>query len=151
MKFISLIFALALSFSTSAVIADGGGSGGGSGAKDPKPVPAKVIRLVESEQFDRALVELKAFVKEEKKNADAWNWLGYSQRSTGDLDGSLKSYEKALRLDKKHLGANEYLGELYVMRGNMKKANKQLKRLAKYCGDCDEYQKLKGVIENAQG
>ena len=54
-----------------------------------------------------------------------------------------------LRLDRRHLGANEYLGELYVMMGKMKKAKKQLKKLAKYCGDCDEHRKLAEVISNS--
>lgn len=144
-----LILIASFLLSTSQVSADGGGSGGGTTAKDAKPVPAKAIRLVESEQFDRAIEELQAFVADEQNNPDAWNWLGYSQRSTGDLDGSLRSYNKALKLDKRHLGANEYLGELYIMRGDMNKAMKQLKRLEKYCGDCDEYKKLEEVIANA--
>ena len=36
------------------------------------------------------------------------------------------------------------------MRGQMKKANKQLKRLAKYCGDCEQYEKLAEVSRNSQ-
>ncbi len=137
------VLALTLALFTSPSWADGGSSG-------PDPVPSKVVRLVESEQYDRALPLLEDFVMKNKKSADGWNWLGYSQRSTGDLDGALKSYKKALRLDRKHLGANEYLGELYVMMGNMKKAKKQLKKLAKYCGDCDEHQKLAEVISNSE-
>lgn len=147
MKKTLLILVSILTFSISPLWADSGSSS----PSDVKPVPAKAVRLVEAEQFDRAVVELNEFVKEEKKNPDAWNWLGYSQRSTGDLDGSLASYKKALKLDKKHLGANEYLGELYVMRGDMKNAKKQLERLAKYCGDCEEYKKLEEVIQNAAG
>ena len=140
------LFLLALITFSLPIWADGGSSGGSG---DPDPVPDKIVRLVESEQYERAIAELKTFVKTEKKNPDAWNWLGYSQRTVGDLKASLKSYKKALRLDRKHLGANEYLGELYVMLGNMKKANKQLKKLAKYCGDCEQYKKLEQVIENA--
>ncbi len=146
---IEFIFAslLGLLLSTAA-FADGGGSST-DGYKHVEPLPAKIERLIESEQYERAEEELKIYVKKEKKNPDAWNWLGFSQRLNGDLDGSLKSYKKALRLDKKHLGAHEYLGELYVMRGEMKKAKKQLKKLAKLCGECEQYQKLSEVIEKA--
>ena len=136
-------FAILLSMMAATAWADGEAGG-------PEPVPSKIVRLVESEQYDRAIPQLEQFVRVNKKSADGWNWLGYSQRSTGDLDGALKSYKKALRLDRKHLGANEYLGELYVMRGQMKKANKQLKKLAKYCGDCEQHQKLAEVIRNSQ-
>lgn len=134
-------------FSFQAATADGGG---GSSDREPDPVPAEIVQLIENEQFEKAKAELEAFIKKEKQSADAWNWLGYSQRSTGDLDGSLKSYKRALRLDRKHLGANEYLGELYIMRGNLGKAKKQLKKLAKYCGDCEQHQKLAEVIKNAE-
>ncbi|MEJ2176803.1 MAG: tetratricopeptide repeat protein [Gammaproteobacteria bacterium] len=124
--------------------------GGGGSSEPPEPMPAEITQLIDTEQYDKAEKELKQFVKKEKKNADAWNWLGYSQRSNGDLKGSLKSYKTALRLDRKHLGANEYLGELYIMLGEMKKAKKQLKKLAKYCGDCEQHQKLAEVIKNAE-
>jgi len=142
MKLVISLFVLGLMTVMHPLWADGGSDG-------PDPVPDKIIRLIDSEQYDRAAAELKTFVNIEKKNADAWNWLGYSQRSLGDLDASLKSYKKALRIDRKHLGANEYLGELYVMRGEMDKAQKQLSKLAKYCGDCDQFEKLQEVISNA--
>ncbi len=131
--------------------AGGGGSSSSSSSSAPAPVPGDITQLIEEENFERAVMELRSFVRKEKRNADAWNWLGYSQRKTGDLKNSLKSYKKALRLDKRHLGANEYLGELYVMQGKLKKANKQLKRLAKYCGDCEEFQDLKEMISSNGG
>jgi Flp pilus assembly protein TadD len=142
--FVFLVFGII--FSLHPVYADGGGGS----SKPPEPVPAEITQLIDTEQYDKAEKELKLFVRKEKKNADAWNWLGYSQRSIGDLEGSLKSYKTALRLDRKHLGANEYLGELYIMLGEMKKAKKQLKKLAKYCGDCEQHQKLAEVINNAE-
>ncbi len=129
--------------------AGGGGSGNSSsGSGGPAPVPEEIPRLIENEEYDRAIIELRSFVRKEKKNADAWNWLGYSLRKTGDFKNSLKSYKKALRIDKKHLGANEYLGELYVMQGDIKNANKQLKKLARYCDDCEQYQDLAQMIKN---
>ena len=124
--------------------ADGGSSDG------PNPVPSKITRLIESEQYDRAIKELTYFLRRERKSADGWNWLGYSQRSVGDFEGALKSYTKALKIDRQHLGANEYLGELYVMQGDMDSAREQLVKLEDYCGDCDEYRKLAEVIANSQ-
>ena len=69
------------------------------------------------------------------------------KRQTGALEASLKSYKKALRLDRKHLGANEYIGELYLQMDRPKKARKYLKRLARYCDDCEEYRDLKAAVE----
>ncbi len=123
---------------------------GDMGTGGPDPVPSRVMDLVESEQYESAIVELKSYLKRERKSADGWNLLGYSQRSSGDLDGALASYKRALKIDRRHLGANEYLGRLYVMRGDLDNARKQLATLEKYCGDCDEYQKLAEVIANSQ-
>ena len=141
-------FGLISLFFVGVVSADGNSSASSSSSGyTPEPVPDRIVRLVESEQYSKAVEALQEFIKTEKKNPDAWNWLGFSQRKSGDLGNSLKSYKKALKLDKKHLGANEYLGELYLMQGNVKKAKKQLKRLAKYCGDCEQYKLLKKSIK----
>ncbi len=72
--------------------------------------------------------------------------MGYSERKNGNFKASLKAYKKALRIDRKHLGANEYLGELYLMTDKLNLAKKQLKRLAKYCGDCEQHQILSASI-----
>jgi len=139
------IFGLFLSISA---LADGGG-GSVESYKHVEPLPAHIESLITSERYADAESELKKFVKKEKQNPDAWNWLGFSQRLNGDLDGSLKSYKKALRLDGEHLGAHEYLGELYLMRGQPKKAKKQLKKLKSLCGECEQYKKLSEAITKA--
>ena len=54
------------------------------------------------------------------KKADIYNLLGFSYRksSNPDLDKSYDAYMTALEHDPKHAGAHEYLGELYMMRGD---------------------------------
>jgi tetratricopeptide (TPR) repeat protein len=120
--------------------------GGGGSSSSADPLPDNIPALVDSGQYQKAIIALEDFISDEKKNPDAWNYLGYSQRNVGLLDESLKSYKKALKLDRKHLGANEYIGELYLMLNDPKKAKKHLKRLSKYCGDCEQYQDLDQAI-----
>jgi hypothetical protein len=56
-------------------------------------------------------------------------------------------YNEALRIDPKHKGANEYLGEAYLMVGNLPKAKEQLATLDKICFlPCKEYSELKTSI-----
>ena len=122
------------------VNADGGGSYVTS-------LPEAISALVENEQFADAVPALKKFIRNERNNADAWNLLGYSQRKVGMLDKSLKSYKKALGLDPQHLGAHEYIGELYLMMNKPKKAKKHLKRLKRYCGECEQTLELAEEIK----
>ena len=66
---------------------------------------------------------------------------------TGALDKAFLHYDKALAIDPKHLGAHEYLGEAYLMAGNLPKAEEHLKILDGLCFlPCDEYTKLKKVV-----
>ena len=111
-------------------------------------LPEDIQEMVDNEQFEQAIVELKDFIVDERKNADAWNLLGFSQRKTGLLDESLVSYKKALRLDRKHIGAHHYISELYLTLGDIGKAKKHLAKLMKYCGDCDQYEDLAETIDN---
>ena len=60
----------------------------------------------------------------------------------------LKHYLKALKLQPGHKGAHEYLGELYVLVGQMAKAKAMLAQLEKLCGNktCEEYEDLAKFI-----
>ena len=50
----------------------------------------------------------------------------------------------ALKIDPKHKGANEYIGEAYLELNKPLQAAKYLKVLKNLCGkDCAEYQNLK--------
>ena len=56
-------------------------------------------------------------------------------------------YNEALRIDPKHRGALEYSGELYLMMGDLPKAEERLTRLDKVCVlSCAEYRDLKKAI-----
>jgi len=58
-----------------------------------------------------------------------------------------KHYNEALRIDPKHRGAHEYIGEAYLMIGNPGKANEHLKALDSLCFfGCEEYSKLKKAL-----
>jgi len=71
--------------------------------------------------------------------------LGYTLRKTGDLEQAETYYLKGLELDSKHLGINEYLGELYVQTNRIELAKERLGVL-KGC-NCEEYEELKELIE----
>jgi Tfp pilus assembly protein PilF len=83
-------------------------------------------------------------------NADYHNLLAYAIRKgpDPDMDRVFKHYTEALRLDPKHRGAHEYIGEAYLMVGNVGKAKEHLAALDKLCFlPCGEFRDLKRAIE----
>ena len=103
--------------------------------------------LVEQGKYRDAIPVLQRAVAAEPANADAVNLLGFATRKSGDARGSLQYYNKALSLDPKHIGAHEYIGEAYLMLGDVKKAEEHLARLDQLClFGCREYRMLKDAI-----
>lgn len=83
-------------------------------------------------------------------SADWNNLMGYSYRKakTPDYDAAERYYNEALRIDPKHRGALEYSGELYLMKGDLGKAEERLTTLDKVCTfSCAEYRDLKKSVE----
>ena len=93
----------------------------------------------------KALDKFEKAYKKDKKNADLLNYFGYALRKTGDFEKAEKFYLKGLELDAKHLGINEYLGELYVQTNRIELAKERLQVL-NGC-KCEEYDELKELIE----
>ena len=76
--------------------------------------------------------------------ADTLNYLGFTTRKLGDFENGEKFYLQGLKIDPKHTGINEYLGELYVATNRHNLAVERLEVL-KGC-NCEEYDQLKAVI-----
>ncbi|MCC7046608.1 MAG: tetratricopeptide repeat protein [Alphaproteobacteria bacterium] len=106
----------------------------------------KAVKAVKAEKYKDAIELLQKVVQKEPAKADAWNYLGYSQRKTGKYDDALKSYTRALDIDPKHKGAHEYVGELYLQTDNLPKAEEHLKILSQLCGSCEERKDLEKAV-----
>ena len=92
---------------------------------------------------------LRDAVARDPQNADYHNLYAYSVRKGPSPDMSLvfKEYNAALTIDPKHKGAHEYLGEAYLMVGNLDKAKEHLAQLDKICFfGCSEFNELKSSI-----
>lgn len=103
--------------------------------------------LIEAEDYQEAIKLLLALVEKDKRNADVFNLLGYSHRKLEMYDQALEYYFTALKLDPNHLGANEYLGELYLETDQPDKAKEQLAILEALCPEgCDELSELQEAL-----
>jgi predicted Zn-dependent protease len=121
----------------------------------PSTPPATGLKAAQakiaSNDFRGAIPILTAYTKDHPDDADGLNLMGYSLRKTGQTDLALQYYNKALSLMPKHLGANEYLGELYVELGQMDKAKERLAVLQAACGNCEQTQDLTAFIQKGPG
>ena len=100
-------------------------------------------------KYEEAIVYLKKSIKNDSKNADAFNMLGYSNRKLGKNEEAFKYYNKALKLDPRHRGTHEYIGRLYLNLNQLEQAKMHLDKLDSICFfGCDEYSTLKKAIED---
>ena len=118
-----------------------------------KPEAASPLAAARAQIADKkwaaAIEELKKV--NDTGSADWNNLMGYSLRKakTPDYAGAEKYYDEALRIDPKHRGALEYSGELYLMTGDLPKAEQRLATLDKACTfGCTEYTDLKKAVQN---
>ena len=118
---------------------------GGNAKKDSPLKPSH--ELIEDEKYQQAITELDKALRDDPDNADLLNLMAYSQRKLKHFDIAMDYYQKALRIDPQHRGANEYLGELYLQLGQSDKAEERLEVLDKECFfGCDEFDELETVI-----
>ncbi len=105
-------------------------------------------KAIEAQNWKTALDSFGRVASREPSNADVQNYLGYAWRKSGNLELAFKHYNEALRLDPKHKGAHEYIGEAYLMVNDLPKAEEHLALLDKLCFfSCEEYRDLKKSIE----
>ena len=137
------------------------GSSGDSGGGETKPVSQyeiavkminKAKKFEKKNKTDKAQKHYKKAIgyllKHNKKfpaDPDTLNYLGFTHRKVGDYKNAEIYYSMGLELDPKHVGINEYMGELFVVTNRLDKAKERLAVL-KDC-NCKEYKELKLVIE----
>ena len=101
-----------------------------------------------NKRYERALKYLLKSNKEKPSQADTLNYLGFVSRKLGDYEKGEKYYLQGLKINPKHEGINEYLGELYVATNRIELAKERLNVL-KNC-KCEEYNEIKEIIEGTK-
>jgi tetratricopeptide (TPR) repeat protein len=134
-----------------ALAASGAGGGGGDemGAKPRNTDPDYVagMEAVGRKEWSQVVVHMDSYIKRKPDDADAWTQLGHAHRKSGSIEPALDAYDKALKINPKHRGAREYLGEAYLQMNDLPRAEQELKLLDKLCFfPCEEYTDLKAKI-----
>ena len=80
-------------------------------------------------------------------SADLNNYLGYTHRNLKQFEPAFKYYKRAIELDPRHRGAHEYIGEAYLLVGDLPNAEKHLAALRGICLlPCEELEDLEKAV-----
>ena len=124
---------------------DAGGSYSSANAEAPQLTQARAF--IAGGNYAGARAVLEAIVAVDPTDADAYALLGFAARKGGDRDSAFGFYQRAIALEPGHLGAHEYLGELFVDTGELEAARRQLAIVASLCGtECEAYRDLRSAI-----
>ncbi|MBC7601442.1 MAG: tetratricopeptide repeat protein [Ramlibacter sp.] len=94
-----------------------------------------------------ALRRFQSALKRFPESADVHNELGFTHRKLRQMDKAFAHYERALAIRPDHRGAHEYIGEAYLMVGDLAGAERHLDRLRALClVSCDELKELQQAI-----
>ena len=109
-------------------------------------------KLIYKKKYERGLETLKAIEEETPfgySSADLYNYMGFASRKQKipNYKDAENYYLKALSFDKNHIGALEYLGELYVETDRRDEALVLLNRIKLVAGDKSiEYKDLNKLL-----
>jgi Flp pilus assembly protein TadD len=133
-----------LAFPVAAAAADDSAS-----AAPEDPVLQQARDAIARRDYTAAAGVLRDAVGRMPGNAEYHNLYAYALRKgpNPDMDLVFRHYNEALRLTPKNRAAYEYLGEAYLMVGNVQKAREQLAQLDRLCFfGCSEYTELKQAV-----
>ena len=163
MKKILLILIFTIS-STIAIAASAGGDSKNTASKGVKAATkfdigekwiSKAKKFEKKNKVDKAKKAYEKAIKsllesnaQNPSDPDTLNLLGFSHRKIGDYSNAEIYYAMGLEIDPKHVGINEYMGELFVATNRIGEAKKRLAVLEN-C-NCKEYNDLKQVIEGTK-
>ena len=141
--FIIILFSQSLAFGA-----------GSSSSVDANAEYLKAEKLIKTYKFEKAIKALNKLLTETPDGytkADIYNYLGYASRKqrAPNFEKAEEYYLKALKIDPDHIGALEYLGELYYETGRVDKAKDLLERLKSVAGEnSEEYLELYEIINS---
>ena len=154
-KFITVLLFVLITYPAFSA-GSGGSSGDGAKPVSQYQIGEKMINKAKKfekknktdkaqKHYKKAIGYLLKHNKEFPADPNTLNYLGFAHRKIGDYENAEIYYSMGLELDPKHVGINEYMGELFVVTNRLDKAKERLAVL-KDC-NCKEYKDLKLVIE----
>jgi tetratricopeptide (TPR) repeat protein len=117
-----------------------------AGAFSDQDLANYAYALAKAKRYDEAIEVLD--LMKNPNTAQALNYRGYATRHLGKLDEGIQFYLRSVKLDPRYAQVREYLGEAYVLKGDLASARYQLRKIKRICGntECEEYEDLEKAI-----
>jgi Flp pilus assembly protein TadD len=105
------------------------------------------IAAVKAKNWSEAVTKLKVAERRNPDSADLHNFLGFSYRNLKQFDLAFTHYKRSLAIDPRHRGAHEYIGEAYLMVGDLPSAETHVAALKGICVlGCEELEDLEKAV-----
>ena len=112
---------------------------------------AAAREAIVARRWEEAIARLRKAEVRHPDHADLQNYLGYAHRNLKQFDAAFRHYQRAIELDPRHRGAHEYIGEAYLMVGDVANAEKHLSALRAICLlPCEELTDLESAFAKAR-
>jgi Flp pilus assembly protein TadD len=143
---IAFYVALALCAATPVMHAEPFEDSPNAAAKDPDYSAGKAA--MDKRNWAEAVKRFQQAALRDPDSADLHNYLGYSYRNLKQMDLAFKYYKRSIELNPRHRGAHEYIGEAYLMVGDLASAEKHLAALRNICLlPCEELADLDKAVK----
>jgi Flp pilus assembly protein TadD len=117
----------------------------GAAANDPDYAAGKAA--MDKKNWAEAVKRFQQAALRDPDSADLHNYLGFSYRNLKQMDLAFKFYKRSIELNPRHRGAHEYIGEAYLMVGDLANAEKHLAALRNICLlPCEELADLEKAV-----
>jgi len=104
-------------------------------------------KAIEAKDWTTAIKALSSAALRDTRNADIQNYLGFAYRNAGQMALAFEQYGRALKLNPRHRGAHEYVGEAWLLAGNLPKAEEHVAALRAICLiPCEELEDLEKKV-----
>jgi Flp pilus assembly protein TadD len=104
-------------------------------------------RAVDRKDWSEAVRRFKLAERRHPEQADLQNILGYAHRNLKQYELAFRHYQRAIEIEPRHRGAHEYIGETYLLLGDVGGAEKHLDALRQICLlPCDELHNLERAV-----
>jgi tetratricopeptide (TPR) repeat protein len=117
-----------------------------AGAVPDQDLANYAYALAQAERYQEAIEVLD--LMKNPNTAQALNYRGFVTRHLGKLDEGIAYYLRSVKLDPHYAQVREYLGEAYMLKGDVASAKYQLDKIKAICGNttCDSYEHLSEAI-----